>query len=441
MLSVLSKNLWKVLAYGERMVKLICQKCGNEMREVHEGSKVYWVCDKCGNIVKPKRKKKKGKERKMSKKKQIEKLKEFAKKFVEVDKIDFESIVDGSLTYEENLEIVKEYIRKLNPEANLEEVDIEEMERSFREHYRKMIIEEFNRDIEEIKRRKTPELEKYFRTLKELVKIAVRGRVSGLIVYGEAGLGKTYTVLQTLAEMGKRLGEDYIYISTHITPLELVNMLYKYQDRIIVIDDVEKLLEDLKTIGILKSALWSSVNGTRIITYYSTSEKLEAPEEFEFKGKVILLLNRIPKKNKEIVESLLSRVLTYRLHFSYEERLKIMYEMAKVFNIPLEVVDFLKEKFTPALENFNFRTLIQLNLIYEYYKQYPSQLNGSSWKVIGEKLLEQNTNPIMQKVWELINSSKSVKEQVEEFRRETGMSRRTYFRYKAKLEEMFGKPL
>ncbi|HDH45395.1 MAG TPA: hypothetical protein ENG66_08475 [Thermococcus sp.] len=424
------------------MVKLICQKCGNEMREIHEDGKTYWVCDKCGNVVKPKKKKRKEKKRKLTKAEQIEKFRKLAKeKGIPADLIDFESIVDETLTYEENLRRINEELKKHNPELSLEEVDMEQMERDFREHYRKMIIEEFNKDIEEIKKRKTPELEKYFYTLKELVKITVKGDISGLIVHGEGGLGKTYTVLQTLAELGMKFGSDYVYLSTHITPLELYNLLYKYNDRVVVIDDVEKLLQYEKTIGILKSALWSSVNGKRVITYYTTSNKLEAPEEFVFEGKIILILNKIPKKNKEIIDSLLSRVFSYRLKFTYEERMKIMYEMAKVFNIPFKIVDFLKEKFTPALQDFNFRTLMKLNLIYKYYQANPSQLNGSSWKVIGEKLLEQNTNPILQKVWELVNSSKTVKEQVKEFTRETGMSRATFFRYKAKLEEMFGKPL
>ena len=370
--------------------------------------------------------------RKMSKKEMIRRLKKFVEKQgIATDLIDFEALVDETLTYQENKERIIEEVKKLKPEYVNSEIDLEAMEIQFREHYRKVLMEEFNHDIEQIKQRKTPELDKYFGVVKELVKIVVNGNATGLIVYGEAGLGKTYTILQTLAECGKKLGEDYIYISTHITPLELVNLLYKYQDRIIVLDDVEKLLLDEKTIGILKSALWSSV-GKRIITYYSTSEKLEAPEEFEFRGKVILLLNKIPKRNKEIVESLLSRVLTYKLDFSYEERLKIMYEMAKILKIPLEVVDFLKSKFTPALKNFNFRTLIQLNIIKQYYNE------NENWKNVAEKLLEQNIDKRMKVVWELMNSNLSVKEQVERFREMTGMSRRTYFRIKARIENLMG---
>ena len=370
--------------------------------------------------------------RKMSKKEMIRRLKKFAEKQgIDTDLIDFEALVDETLTYQENKERIIEEVKKLKPEYVNSEIDLEAMEIQFREHYRKVLMEEFNHDIEQIKQRKTPELDKYFGVVKELVKIVVNGNATGLVIYGEAGLGKTYTILQTLAECGKKLGEDYIYISTHITPLELVNLLYKYQDRIIVLDDVEKLLLDEKTIGILKSALWSSV-GKRIITYYSTSEKLEAPEEFEFRGKVILLLNKIPKRNKEIVESLLSRVLTYKLDFSYEERLKIMYEMAKILKIPLEVVDFLKSKFTPALKNFNFRTLIQLNIIKQYYNENPN------WKNVAEKLLEQNIDKRMKVVWELMNSNLSVKEQVERFREMTGMSRRTYFRIKARIENLMG---
>jgi hypothetical protein len=336
-------------------------------------------------------------------------------------------------------EVKKEKTKESQEEIKRKQ-ELEEKEREIR----KKMIEEFNKQIEEIKSKTNPEIDKYFEVLKEMIKIAVRQeKITGMIIYGEAGLGKTYTILKTLGELGLKAGVvddsvngDYYYIASHITSVELYNLLYKYRDKIIVIDDVEQLLENLKSLAILKSALWSSID-KRYVYYHSPTHLLEAPKEFEFKGKIFLLLNKIPTKNKEVIDSLMSRVLTYKLHFDYQTRIKIMYEISKLFKIPLEITDYLKDKYTPALENFNFRTLVQISTIYEYYKQNPPT-NGVNWKVITDKLIEQNSNPILSIVWQLMNSNLSVNEQVREFGDKTGYSRRTYFRLKNQLKETLG---
>jgi len=370
----------------------------------------------------------------MDKKEMIRRLKKFVEsKGIDPQLIDFEALVDSNLTYQENKKIIVDEMKKIKENFFAEDADLEALEAQFNKYYKQQLLEEFNKEIEEIRERETPELDKYFRVLKELVKIVVEGDAAGLVVYGEAGLGKTYTVLLTLAQLGKVLGRDYKYISTHITPLELVNILWENNDRIIVLDDVEKLLLEEKTLGILKSALWPSAGGKRIITYYSTTERLRAPSEFEFSGKVILLLNKIPKRNKEIVKSLLSRVLSYRLYFNYRDRLKIMYELSKILKIGEDVVDFLKERFSPALRNFNFRTLMMLKTIKDYYDS-----NGGNWQSIAERLLSQNVDRRIKVVWELMNSGLSVNEQVKRFKELTGLSRRTYFRIKSKISELMG---
>jgi len=413
-------------------MSLKCKECGEDLKLVHEGKKVYLICENCGNVIKAK-KEKKVERRKLSKEEQIEKIKEYMRKRkIPLETIDLEAEVDGSLTFEENLKRIKEKLKVIDDSIVEDEFNEEKAEILMNEHLRKVMQEEFQKDIERIKKKSTPELDKYFRVLKEMIKIVVKSDLTGLIIYGDAGLGKTFQVLKTLGEMGLKVQEDYVYISTHITPLELYNLLYKYQDRIIILDDCEKLLEDLKTVGILKSALWSSV-GKRYVFYYSTTDKREAPEQFEFKGKLILLFNRIPSRYKEVIDSLMSRVLTYKLDFTYEERIKIMYELCKLYNIPFEIVDYIKERTSPATDNVNFRTLIQLNLIYKYYKQNPSELNGSGWKVIADDMFKQNTDPIMEVVCELIKSGLPVKEQVRRFTEKTGLGRTSYFYYKAKL--------
>jgi hypothetical protein len=294
------------------------------------------------------------------------------------------------------------------------------------QHYK----EEFEKAIEEIKEKKTPEIDKYFSTLKELIKITINGENNALCLVSEGGLGKTYQIFKTLSELNLKLNQDYIYISSHITPLELYHILYNHLDKIIILDDVEHLLDNITTIGILKSATWSAVD-KRIINYYTTSEKLKAPSEFEFKGKIIMCLNKIPETNKEIIESLLSRIITYRLKFDYQTKIQIFYEIAKILNIDFELIDFIKENTNEATENLNFRTLIQLNWIYKYYKN-----NNGDWKPLIKEFLSEKKDDILEVVLELIKSGKSVKEQVRLFKETVGLSERTFYRYKSKLTKL-----
>ena len=345
--------------------------------------------------------------------------------------MDFEALIDFSISYQENKEKLEKMVSTLVGETKTPAKDlIEHYEKEAtaleEQHYK----EEFENAIEEIKEKKTPEIDKYFSTLKELIKITINGENNALCLVSEGGLGKTYQIFKTLSELNLKLNQDYIYISSHITPLELYHILYNHLDKIIILDDVEHLLDNITTIGILKSATWSAVD-KRIVNYYTTSEKLKAPSEFEFKGKIIMCLNKIPETNKEIIESLLSRIITYRLKFDYQTKIQIFYEIAKILNIDFELIDFIKENTNEATENLNFRTLIQLNWIYKYYKN-----NNGDWKPLIKEFLSEKKDDILEVVLELIKSGKSVKEQVRLFKETVGLSERTFYRYKSKLTKL-----
>jgi len=354
---------------------------------------------------------------------------------IDYQTIDFNAYWDSSLSLKENYAKLKEIIKSLSNSGKKEE---EHYQKDEIEHYEKEATaleeqhykEEFEKAIEKIKEKKTPEIDKYFSTLKELIKITINGENNALCLISEGGLGKTYQIFKTLSELNLKLSQDYIYISSHITPLELYHILYNHLDKIIILDDVEHLLDNITTIGILKSATWSAVD-KRIINYYTTSEKLKAPSEFEFKGKIIMCLNKIPETNKEIIESLLSRIITYRLKFDYQTKIQIFYEIAKILNIDFELIDFIKENTNEATENLNFRTLIQLNWIYKYYKN-----NNGDWKPLIKEFLSEKKDDILEVVLELIKSGKSVKEQVRLFKETVGLSERTFYRYKSKLTKL-----
>jgi len=270
-------------------------------------------------------------------------------------------------------------------------------------------------------------IESYFKPIKEFVKMVAKGHSNALVLLSDGGLGKTYTVLQTLKEEGLKEGKDFVLITTFATPLELYNMLFNYRDgKILVLDDLEGILTDRKSISILKSALWSA-NDKRIIHYHSTSSKLDAPSEFRFDSRMILCMNDLV--DNKIINALISRCMFYRFDLSYQQKLAIMKAIAEKEGISQEIVEFIKINGSPATKNLNFRTLIHLWNAYRY-----DMNNGDtgSWKTLGRALLE--SDGTLSLVWELSKSNnKKVEEQAKEFVAKSNKSRRTFFRLRKKL--------
>jgi hypothetical protein len=122
------------------------------------------------------------------------------------------------------------------------------------------------------------------------VRLLARGMSVGLFVYGaQGGLGKSRTVLRTLAEEGV----SPVLVNSHITPLALYMTLYfNRTDRIIFFDDVDSVFGSLAHLGLLRSALWGN---PRIVTYGS-SQLNDLPGSFTFESRVVFCANVVPKK-------------------------------------------------------------------------------------------------------------------------------------------------
>lgn len=90
----------------------------------------------------------------------------------------------------------------------------------------------------------------------------VRGVVkqfhTGLLLWGEGGTGKSYTVLKEL----QRLKAKYVYHNTRMTARGLVDSLERSPTDIHFLEDAETLMDDRKSFGVLRSALWSQSKET-----------------------------------------------------------------------------------------------------------------------------------------------------------------------------------
>ena len=140
-----------------------------------------------------------------------------------------------------------------------------------------------------------------------------------LIIGGPPGVGKSSEVLKYIQEMGFIEDEHFVYETGYITPLALFRSLSKsrilQEPKLIIYDDIDSILKNKISIGILKGAL-ADVRGVRTVSYQSSTSK-DNDQSFEFNGKVILILNDIG--NNKMIEPLLDRGIFYNIELSKQE--------------------------------------------------------------------------------------------------------------------------
>lgn len=140
----------------------------------------------------------------------------------------------------------------------------------------------------------------------------------GAIITGAAGIGKTKRVVGKLA----RASVKYALFNSYSTPLATYESLFRNNGKYIVFDDTTGLLQDRKSVAILKAALFSAT-GERLITYSSTAKVLQErgiPESFIFTGRIIIILNEIPTTLRESFQALLSRVYHHNVALTLDEK-------------------------------------------------------------------------------------------------------------------------
>ncbi|MCH7851014.1 MAG: hypothetical protein IH845_05210 [Nanoarchaeota archaeon] len=260
----------------------------------------------------------------------------------------------------------------------------------------------------------TPLLEKIYSKPKEYTKMVANGNSRGFLLWGNTGLGKTFAVFRAFEEMNK----EFVYLSGHITPLELYQFLFRNKDQNIVLDDVN-ILNDEINLNMLKSCL---ADQPSIVNYNTTSPRLKVPNKFHFEGTIILLLNSKPRLNEDL-RAVEGRVLTHELKLSYVDVIRVLYEISEQEYKGLtaeqrkEIMKWLEENTNQATECLNLRTLFQL---YEMYK-----FDKDNWKELAKGQIKPNI--YMDLILQGINSWNWCEE--------TGKSTATYYRYKKKAQE------
>lgn len=153
-----------------------------------------------------------------------------------------------------------------------------------------------------------------FDYMAQLARMVINNTAVSLIITGQGGLGKTFTVMQEIARKKLTKPNDYIVIKGYSTARGLFRTLFENNGKLIIFDDCDEVLEDKVAKNILKSALDSY--DTREVSWVIKTPDESLPESFEFTGRVIFISN---KSQDHIEQSIISRSLNIDLTMTSEE--------------------------------------------------------------------------------------------------------------------------
>ena len=135
-----------------------------------------------------------------------------------------------------------------------------------------------------------------FDILETLTSACVSGDARALVVSGPAGLGKSYTVEQKLAEWDPN-GVNHIIIKGYVRATGLLKTLYQYREagQVVVFDDADAIFFDDTSLNILKAVC--DTTERRRVSWLSEARFVDeesgeiVPRSFDFDGTVIFISN------------------------------------------------------------------------------------------------------------------------------------------------------
>lgn len=217
-----------------------------------------------------------------------------------------------------------------------------------------------------------------FEIMTDYTEMVATRELASTLVTGEGGLGKSFTVMQTLRKTGleditkMEIGakfdgqRGYVVVKGFSTAKGLFRTLYENRKQIIVFDDCDSVLKDPNAVNLLKAALDSY--DVRIVTWnaegWSSNEDL--PKTFEFEGGVIFISN-LPKH--KVPQAIRSRALCADVSMTREEvieRMRMIVGTAEFMpdfetELKLEALEFVAENANnPMVPHLNLRSLVNV---------------------------------------------------------------------------------
>lgn len=257
------------------------------------------------------------------------------------------------------------------------------------------------------------------------------GNADLLIIESKGGLGKSRFFENVMSE------EPYLRILSHITPMQMFILGYKFKDKKILVDDVDGLLNSDETISLLK--MFCETREIKEVAWLSTHALLaqqNIPPRYETRSKVCILTNSFKELTKK-VSALKDRGFFLEFKPTDEELLnrikEIISEVPSSLSIEerFEVFNLIKQysKFC----DFSLRTFIKGLFLYKECKN-----KEIDWKSI--LLNDLKINPKLVLLDKILRDYESEKDRIGAWENE-GYSRRNYYEFKLKLGANMRSPL
>lgn len=194
----------------------------------------------------------------------------------------------------------------------------------------------------------------------EFAQMVGSGQIPSLLLTGQAGVGKTYTIIEALTGLCLEEGVDYKVVKGHSSPMGLYQLLFENSEGLIVLDDCDSAWSDQSSLNILKAALDSY--SRRTISWVGlAAERAGLPDCFEFKGSIIFISNKDARK---LDPAVVSRTITANLVMTNGEIIDRMEGIAPSIEQDVsmdkkaEVIGFLREH-QEKFQGLSLRTFIQ----------------------------------------------------------------------------------
>lgn len=238
-----------------------------------------------------------------------------------------------------------------------------------------------------------------FGFVEQMVTMIADGTMPSAIITGEGGLGKSYTVLNTLDKAGLKnitdlaafeegtkinVSKAYRVIKGYSTAKGLYRTLFDSNGMTVVFDDCDQVLKDDVAKNLLKGALDSF--SKRYISWMADMRDDDLPRSFEFTGRVIFISNMPIDR---IDQAIRTRCMVVDLTMTEAQKVQRMEVIAKSGDFLPEVQPKAKEDALVFLKNnigrvpnLSLRSLIQVAKIAN---------RGGDWQGFAKYVLTQGT--------------------------------------------------
>lgn len=220
-----------------------------------------------------------------------------------------------------------------------------------------------------------------FGFLEQMVDMVADGSMPSCVITGEGGLGKSYTVMNTLESKGYRnitdlsdfqigerinLAKSYRIVKGFSTAKGLYRTLFESNRMVVVFDDCDSVLKDDVARNLLKGALDSY--SKRYISWNADMRDDDLPKTFEFTGRVIFVSNIALNK---IDQAIRTRCMVVDLSMTEQQKIERMEVISNSDDFLPEIDMVVKEnaiKFLKSMigsiPNMSLRSLIQVCKIF-----------------------------------------------------------------------------